>query len=261
MANVRQLPSGSYNAQVRIKGQPQRSKTFPTAEEAQTWVKQQETISKEHKTHTIYTLGMAYRESRLKGRGSYGQALVILQQLALAFPQPIHEITREQVNKFKLARLKLVKPSTVRTQLSFLSRFYRWAKRELLIDVSNPVADIALPSPSKPSDKVVSAEELALVLKELPKTMALLVELAYESAMRRSEMTKLTPSCLHLEERIADVIDGKNGTRSVPLTRRAVELLQEALALMGEHASTKSQVFPVTPHAVSTGFYPVFADS
>jgi hypothetical protein len=86
MANVRQLPSGSYNAQVRIKGQPQRSKTFPTAEEAQTWVKQQETISKEHKTHTIYTLGMAYRESRLKGRGSYGQALVILQQLAGFYP-------------------------------------------------------------------------------------------------------------------------------------------------------------------------------
>ncbi|MBQ4856237.1 site-specific integrase [Rhodanobacter sp. B2A1Ga4] len=252
MANIRQLPSGSYNAQVRIKGHPQKSKTFPTEGEAQVWAKQQEALSKEHKAHTIYTLGMSYREARLKGRGSYGQALIILQQLSTAFPQPIHEITKEQVNKFKLDRLKIVKPSTVRTQLSFLSRFYRWAKRELLIDVVNPVADIALPAPSKPSDKVVSPEELALVIKELPKTMSLIVELAYESAMRRSEMTKLTPSCLHLEERIADVIDGKNGTRSVPLTRRAVELLQEALALMGEHASPKSQVFPVTPHAVST---------
>jgi hypothetical protein len=81
MANIRQLPSGSYNAQVRIKGQPQKSKTFPTEREAQAWAKQQEAVSKEHKTHTIYTLGMAYRESRLKGRGSYGQALVIIQQL------------------------------------------------------------------------------------------------------------------------------------------------------------------------------------
>src|SRR3546814_11934403 len=96
---------------------------------------------------------MAYREARLKGRGSYGQALIILQQLSTAFPQPIHEITKEQVNKFKLDRLKIVKPSTVRTQLSFLSRFYRWAKRELLIDVVNPVADIALPAPSKPRDR------------------------------------------------------------------------------------------------------------
>src|SRR3546814_4341446 len=37
--------------------------------------------------------------------------------LSTAFPQPIHEITKEQVNKFKLDRLKIVKPSTVRTQL------------------------------------------------------------------------------------------------------------------------------------------------
>lgn len=252
MANIRQLPSGSYNAQVRIKGQPQKSKTFPTEGEAQAWAKQQEAVSKEHKTHTIYTLGMAYREFRLKGRGSYGQALVIIQQLALAFPQPVHEVTSQEVNDFKLARLKVVKPSTVRTQLSFMSRFYRFAKRELLLSIPNPVADIALPPPSKPSDKVVSEAELALVLKELPPTMALIVELAYESAMRRSEMTKLTPSCLHLEERIADVIDGKNGTRSVPLTRRAVELLQEALSLMGEHPSPNAKVFGVTPHAVST---------
>jgi integrase len=133
-----------------------------------------------------------------------------------------------------------------------MSRFYRFAKRELLLSIPNPVADIALPPPSKPSDKVVSGEELALVIKELPPTMALIVELAYESAMRRSEMTKLTPSCLHLEERIVDVIDGKNGTRSVPLTRRAVELLQEALRLMGEHPSPNTKVFGVTPHAVST---------
>jgi hypothetical protein len=102
MANVRLLPSGSYNVQVRIKGQPPRSKTFPTEGEAQAWAKQQEAIRKEHKTHTIYTLGMAYRESRLRGKGSYEHALVMIQQLALAFPQPIHEITREQVNDFKL---------------------------------------------------------------------------------------------------------------------------------------------------------------
>src|SRR3546814_5676099 len=97
MANIRQLPSGSYNAQVRIKGHPQKSKTFPTEEEAQVWAKQQEALSKDHKAHTIYTLGMSYREARLKGRGSYGQALIILQQLSTAFPQPIHEIGRAHV--------------------------------------------------------------------------------------------------------------------------------------------------------------------
>lgn len=47
--------------------------------------------------------------------------------------------------------------------------------------------------------------------------MRLVVELAYETAMRRSEILKLTKDCLHLHDRIADVIDGKNGTSSVPL--------------------------------------------
>ncbi|MHA6204351.1 hypothetical protein ACXU4B_08010 [Dyella soli] len=154
MANVRSLPSGSWNVQVRIKGQAAKSKTFPTEAEARSWAAEQEAATKQHRTHTVYTLGMAYRESKLRGKGSYDHALVIIKQLSEAFPQALHEITPQIVNDFKLDRLKRVKSSTVRTQLAFLSRFFRFAKRELLIDVANPVADIALPSASKPSDKV-----------------------------------------------------------------------------------------------------------
>ena len=229
MATIRQLSSGNWNAQVRIKGKPAQSKTFPTEEAAQQWARQQEAVTKEHKAHTIYSLGMSYCQARLTGRGSYGHALQIVEQLAKAFPQPIQDITPQQINSFKLERLKTVKPATCRTQLAFMSRLYKWAKRELLIDVSNPLADIALPQASKSSDKVVSKGELFLVLEHLSPAMKLIAELAYETAMRRSEIVKLTVECVHLEERIADVIDGKNGTRSVPLTMRAVELLQEAI--------------------------------
>ncbi|WP_243041692.1 tyrosine-type recombinase/integrase [Dyella sedimenti] len=251
MANIRALPSGSWNVQVRIKGRPPQSKTFPSEAEAKTWAVEHEATHKQQKTHTVYTLGLAYRESRLKGKGSYEHALVILRQLADAFPQPIEDITPQLVNDFKLDRLRKVKASTVRTQLAFLSRFFKFAKRELLIPVANPVADIALPPPSKASDKVVSKAELDLLSKLNP-TMALIVELAYETAMRRSEIVKLTPAHLHLEDRIADVIDGKNGTRSVPLTHRAVELLQEAARRTRVKCGDAYRLFPVTPHAVST---------
>nr|WP_277869417.1 tyrosine-type recombinase/integrase [Pseudomonas syringae] len=77
----------------------------------------------------------------------------------------------------------------------------------------------------------MTAGELRLILNELSPTMALIAELAYETAMRRSEILKLTVNCLHLEQRIVDVVDGKNGTRSVPLTLRAIELLEEAQRL------------------------------
>ncbi|WP_236690569.1 tyrosine-type recombinase/integrase [Stutzerimonas stutzeri] len=133
-----------------------------------------------------------------------------------------------------------------------MSRLYRWAKRELLIDIANPLADIALPQASKSSDKVVSKGELFLVLEHLSPAMKLITELAYETAMRRSEIVKLTIEHVHLEERIADVVDGKNGTRSVPLTKRAVELLQEAIRLAKSKRIPTGRLFNITPHSVST---------
>ncbi|WP_256994650.1 tyrosine-type recombinase/integrase [Pseudomonas tolaasii] len=231
MANIRSLPSGNWNAQVRLRGSPPQSKTFPTQALAQAWADQLEAVTKTHQTHTLYTLGVTYCETMLKGKGSYDHAIKIVDQLFAAFPQSIHDITPQLVNDFKLKRLQTVKPATCRIQLAFMSRFFRFAKRGLLIDIHNPVSDIALPKPDKSSDKVISAGELRQLLNKLSPTMALIVELAYETAMRRSEILKLTTQCLHLDERIADVVDGKNGTRSVPLTMRAVELLKEAQRL------------------------------
>lgn len=251
MANIRSLPSGNWNAQVRLRGKPAQSKTFPTQAQAQAWADQLEAVTKEHQTHTLYTLGMTYCETLLKGKGSYDHAIKIVDQLYAAFPQSIHDITPQLVNDFKLKRLQTVKPATCRIQLAFMSRFFRFAKRGLLIDIPNPVSDIALPKPDKSSDKVISAGELRQLLNKLSPTMALIVELAYETAMRRSEILKLTTHCLHLEDRIADVIDGKNGTRSVPLTIRAIELLKEAQRLALADRAHKGRLFTVTPHSVS----------
>jgi integrase len=251
MATIRALPSGNWNAQVRIAGRPAQSKTFTTHAEAKAWARQQEFTSQVHQRYTIHTLGHAYCESHLKGKGSYAHAIQIVEQLAIAFPQSIHDITPQLINDWKLKRLESVKPSTCRTQLSFLSRFFRFAKRHLLINIANPVAEIALPKPSKSSDKVVTDGELRLMLKELSPTMALIAEIAYETAMRRSEIVKLTVNCLHLEDRIADVVDGKNGTRSVPLTIRAIELFRDAIRLAQSKRIGKGRLFNVTPHSVS----------
>jgi len=251
MATFRQLSSGTWNAQVRIQGTPTLSKTFPTKQAAEVWAKVTEAASRKSKEHTLYTLGMTYCETLLKGKGSYDHAIKIVDQLFAAFPQSIHDITPQLVNDFKLKRLQTVKPATCRIQLAFMSRFFRFAKRGLLIDIPNPVSDIALPKPDKSSDKVISAGELRQLLNKLSPTMALIVELAYETAMRRSEILKLTTHCLHLDERIADVIDGKNGTRSVPLTLRAIELLKEAQRLALADRASKGRLFTVTPHSVS----------
>jgi len=257
MATIRCLPSGSWNVQVRIKGQAPKSKTLPTREQAEAWANQEESLHRLSKLTeaaqwpTVKELGMAYAEAKLKDRESYWKAQMIARQLGKVFPVPINELTPKMVNDFKLKRLAGVRSETCRGQLAFLSRFYRYAKRELLLEIDNPVSRIVMPAASKPSDKVVSKEELDLLLGQLKPTMALIVELAYETAMRRSEIVKLTPSCLHLEERIADVIDGKTGTRNVPLTKRAVELLKMALDQCPNRNRPDTRLFNVRPHSAT----------
>lgn len=257
MATIRSLPSGSWNVQVRIKGQAARSRSFPTREQAEAWAKQEESFYRLSKLTeaaqwpSVRELGMAYAEAKLKGRQGYVKAQMIARQLGEQFSVPINELTPKMVNDFKLRRLNEVSSETCRGQLAFLSRFYRYARRELLLEIDNPVSRIVMPAASKPSDKVVSKEELDLLLGQLKPTMALIVELAYETAMRRSEIVKLTPSCLHLEERIADVIDGKTGTRNVPLTRRAVELLRMALERCPHRDRADARLFTVRPHSAT----------
>lgn len=258
MANIRRLLSGNWNVQVRLKGRRPLSKTFPTHDQALTWALQEEAENQVQRAIvaqrflTLLDLGLSYAKAKLKDRQSYGKATMIAEQLGAAFPMTIDTITPRMVNEFKLHRLTQVSEETCRCQLAFLSRFYRYAIRELLIEVTNPVVGIAMPRASKPSDKVVSRAELDMLLAELNPTMALIVEIAYETAMRRAEIVKLTGSCLHLEDRIVDVIDGKTGSRPVPLTRRAVELLERAVSQSKAQENPSLRVFDIAPHSVST---------
>ena len=101
--------------------------------------------------------------------------------------------------------------------------------------LSNPCDLLSIPSASKPRDRVVTRAELQLLLGAMTPAMAIVTELAYETAMRRSEILKITPNDLHLNARYLRVVNGKEGSRDVPLTRRAVELLETPLELRNEH--------------------------
>lgn len=62
------------------------------------------TLDRKH--HTIYTLGMICCKTKLKGKGSYNHALKIVEHLGRHFIQPIHEVTPQMINDFKIMRLK-----------------------------------------------------------------------------------------------------------------------------------------------------------
>lgn len=231
MPSIRKLPSGKYNCQVRSKGIKTQSKTFSTYKEAQTWGVLKEANLNINKPDletgaTFKDMGLRYMAAVLKGRSSEKEFRGKIERMSLHFPQPFNNITKWDVNDYKHMRLDEVSSTTCRDELLALSRIFRWVRRELLIEIHNPCQDIAFPKASKPRKKVVTKQEMALLLKDIEEHsrsphLPAAIELAYETAMRRSEILKLTTTCLQLDERLLMVIDGKTGDRLVPLTRRA----------------------------------------
>lgn len=254
MASIRQLTSGKYNVQIRISGAPNRSQSFDTKAEAQRWAEAQSpTITTAGKNDlTMDALALRYCSTQLKGKPSRHMMLGKMERVAKFFPQPFIGITRTDVNSFRLARLTQVSGPTVREEIQLINKLYRWAEREMIFgeqQIVSPAKNIALPPACKPRSRLVSKSELDLLISALPECMKVVVEVAYETAMRRSEIIKLTPRVLHLEDRCLAVIDGKTGDRIVPLTIRAVELLRGAQNACN---SQDGRLFPVAAHSVST---------
>jgi len=257
MPSIRQLPSGLWNVQIRVKGQKSKSASFPTKQEAQKWsVEQLTDIKCQLPMKTLYELGERFISIGLRGKRTqhetYGQLNRVCREFEeLSLPKNLDQITQYHINTYRLYRLQRVANATCRKDLSLLSRIYKWGRREYMMDLPNPVDDVTIPPPSKPRTRIVEPDELAMLMSALTPIMATIIELAYETAMRRSEIIKLSPNDLHLEERYLSVIDGKTGDRPVPLTTRAVEILRKA---QNECPGLKARLFPIAAHSVSTAF-------
>ncbi|MBL6959101.1 MAG: site-specific integrase [Rhodospirillales bacterium] len=257
MAAYRQLPSGLWNVQLRIKGHKPKSASFPSRAEAEQWAKEEQSrIKNTGPITTFYELGESLCSVGFRGKATQHESFLMLNRICrefklLSIPMDINKITQQHINEYRLYRLQHVANATCRKDLSLISRIFKWGKREYLLDIVSPVEGVNMPPPSKPRTRIVERSELDKLLEALTPIMATVVELAYETAMRRAEIVKLTPHDLHLDERYLNVINGKTGDRPVPLTMRAVEILREAQKTC---LTSKARIFPITAHSVSTAF-------
>lgn len=261
MASIKKTRTGTYHCQVRIAGFKARRKTFQSREEATAWASEQEFALRraiaERTTpatlgdETLRELGLQYCRTMLRGKSSEYQTTRRIERMATHFPQPFKEITKWDVNNYRITRLQTVSTTTCRHELVLINRLFRWVKREFLIDIDNPCEHVAFPKPRKPRDKVVEEHELKLLMKHLPPAVVPVVELAYETAMRRSEIVNLRVKHVHLNQRIVSVVDGKEGDRSVPLSTRATEILR---TVMEGCYSSESRLFPMATATVSQAF-------
>ena len=253
MATIRKLPSGKWNVQIRGKGKIFASGTFATRGRAERFA-QQKGLELGLGHPPFLDAGHMYCHNELANRPSQALAANRIDRICKfkKMRNRMDRITLKDVNAFKQHRLAEVTQATCRDELLMIRRVYRWYIRELVSEgkpsIQNPCELITMPKPSKPRDRVVSRDELMMLLSAMSPQMALITELAYETAMRRSEILRLTPHDLHLEDRFLCVVDGKEGDRDVPLTKRAVELLRESLTGISDR---NARIYPVAAYSVT----------
>lgn len=119
--------------------------------------------------------------------------------------------------------------ATVRLNLALISHLYTVASKDWGIEgLKNPCTGIRMPKGSKQRERRPSTKELKDLLKSagaINAELPIIIELAVETAMRRSELVMLRKD--QVRGRVAFLEDTKNGERrSVPLSTRAVELLE-----------------------------------
>ena len=132
------------------------------------------------------------------------------------------------------ASTRRMSSESVYLEIAVLRAFYKFAENEKLLPL-NIAENLSLPRRWKRLPKALSDAEIDTLLKpETPPTPQSLcddaiLELAYASGLRLSELKNLRLEQLHLEAGFINVIGKGNKERIVPVGRTAVEALNRYL--------------------------------
>ena len=124
---------------------------------------------------------------------------------------------------------------SVYLEIAALRAFYKFAENEKILP-ANPAENLSLPRRWKRLPKALSHDEIAKLLRpEEPATPDTLcdqaiLELAYASGLRLSELKNLRLEQLHLDAGFINVIGKGNKERVVPVGRTAIAALNRFIA-------------------------------
>lgn len=145
--------------------------------------------------------------------------------------QSLRKLTREDIEEYRDDRLREVGPSSVRQDMSMLSRIYETARvKWRLTELPYPGKDIPLPAPPTNRKKVVTETSFAALFTECAKSknkaLLPLVRLMLNTGMRPSEACLLRWGQVDLNSGIIDLTETKTEPRMVPLSDEAQEMLE-----------------------------------
>lgn len=178
------------------------------------------------------------------------------------FLLPAAQISGPDMARWRDTRLKEVSASTVNRELCLISSVFSKAIREWEVGVTaNPISVIEKPRKPRARTQRVSEKDRLALEKELgwdgisrPHTreqfVAAAFKLAVLTAMRRGEILSLDWVEVFFDKQYAHLDITKNGeARNVPLSRKAIELLQ-----LLEPGDPPRRIFPVEPGTMDSIF-------
>ena len=163
---------------------------------------------------------------------------------------PLEKLTPEVLSAYRDYRLEVVKPGTVRRELSLIHHALDTARREWGLGLSeNPVSLVRQPVLRNARDRRLErgdAERLAKALEGCRNPLlGPAVWLAVETGLRRAELLALEWRHINAERRTAYIPWSKTGrARTIPLTSEALAILA------GLERDVSGRVFPITANAL-----------
>ncbi len=170
----------------------------------------------------------------------------------LKYTESSIDIKKEEIESYiEYLNSKKVKQSSIMRRVSALRQFFAFLCDEKIIS-QNPMIEIHLKNKNKPLPKVVSEEEIKLLLsyfekKSNPKLHAML-HILYGAGLRVSELVSLTKDSVIYDEeskRYVLLVYGKgNKERIVPLNDLAIDAIRVHLRNINEKFKSNQYLFP-----------------
>ncbi len=278
MASIQRITSPltgetRYRVQVRVKGRPSQSETFPNIKEAKSWAASLETAAREDRNFPhlrarrtkFSALTERYRttvlvdmpelaQQRREQHLAFWNKKFEGRTLAEITPEAIAEVRDELAigtftrGKVHTVRRRTVAPkaykrtgATVNRYLATLSRLFTIASREWQLTDRNPVRMISKKKEARARVRFLSDAERTVLLKACEDSrwpaLHTLVLLALSTGARRGELINLKWKDLDLKDARAIIPRTKNGdARTLPLVGKALAALR-ALKLKGSALS------------------------
>ena len=184
----------------------------------------------------------------LKGRAADASRLKTI-RLKLGM-LPLAAITTTLLSKFRDDRLKVVGNQSVIHELNLVNRVLKACVLDWGIALPSGVPQVRKPTKPRGRDRRVEQGEIdAIVAASESQELGIIIGVAIETAMRRSELSTLERDNLHFQRSIAHLDETKNGdTRDVPLSTIAISLLSKLPARIN------GKVFGMQPDSITQAF-------